>query len=207
MHTPARTVGRVEERGKWQLVAWAAVAAAVVFLGARELGRRADHGATAAVAVEGGGRGSAAPRPQAKPGAYVHVAGAVRRPGLYRVPAGARVAVALERAGGPARGAQLAAVNLAARLQDGQQVVVPGTGAAAPTAAGAGGGAGSAAKVSLGSASAKQLEELDGIGPTLAEKIVEYRTRRGGFGSLDQLRQVDGIGEKRLAALKKGLTP
>ncbi len=113
----------------------------------------------------------------------------------------------VERAGGPARGAQLAAVNLAARLQDGQQVVVPGTGAAAPTAAGAGGGAGSAAKVSLGSASAKQLEELDGIGPTLAEKIVEYRTRRGGFGSLDQLRQVDGIGEKRLAALKKGLTP
>ena len=63
------------------------------------------------------------------------------------------------------------------------------------------------AKISLGSATADQIEELDGIGPTLAEKIVEYRTKRGGFRSLDQLRQVDGIGEKRLEALKKGLTP
>lgn len=201
----------MDERGKWQLVAWAAVAAVVVFLGARELGRRADRGSPPQVQV-GGDRaapGGARRRAPPEPGAYVHVAGAVRRPGLYRVPAGARVAVAVRRAGGPARGAQLAAVNLAARLQDGQQVVVPGTGGTAggvgaPGAAAAGAGG---AKVSLGSATAEQLEELDGIGPTLAEKIIEYRTKRGGFRSLDQLRQVDGIGEKRFESLKKGLTP
>ena len=200
----------VDERGKWQLVAWAVLAAVVVVLGARELGRRADGGAgAAAVEVGTGGRpgasGGARRRAPSTAGAYVHVAGAVRRPGLYRGPAGARVAAAVRRAGGPVRGAQLAAVNLAARLQDGQQVVVPGTGAAAgATAAGPGV---EGAKISLGSATADQIEELDGIGPTLAEKIVEYRTKRGGFRSLDQLRQVDGIGEKRLEALKKGLTP
>ena len=201
----------MDERGKWQLVAWAVVAAVVVFLGARELGGRTRGGA-APVAVDGDRAGAGAPaRRRAPPvaGAYVHVAGAVRRPGLYRVPAGARVAVAVRRAGGPASGAQLAAVNLAARLQDGQQVVVPGTGGAAAAAApgGAAGAVGATAKVSLGSATAEQLEELEGIGPTLAEKIVEYRTKRGGFRSLDQLRQVDGIGEKRFEALKKGLTP
>lgn len=198
----------MDERGKWQLVAWAAVAAVVVFLGARELGTRSGPGPAPPVqAAAGDPRGTGADRRRAppEPGAYVHVAGAVRRPGLYRVPAGARVAVAVQRAGGPARGAQMEAVNLAARLQDGQQVVVPGTGAAA--AGGGGAAAGPGAKVSLGSASAEQIEELDGIGPTLAEKIVEYRTRHGGFRSLDQLRQVDGIGEKRLEALKKGLTP
>lgn len=204
----------MDERGKWQLVAWAVVAAVVVFLGARELGQRTGGGGGAApVAVPGDARTAGATRRRAppQPGAYVHVAGAVRRPGLYRVPAGSRVAAAVQRAGGPARGAQLAAVNLAARLQDGQQVVVPGGGAAAAggSAAGAGAAVGTApgAKVSLGSATAEQLEELDGIGPTLAEKIIEYRTKRGGFRSLDQLRQVDGIGEKRFEALKKGLTP
>jgi competence protein ComEA len=200
----------VDERGKWQLVAWAALAAVVVFLGAREVGRRTAGGQAAPVQMAGerSGAGEARRRAPPQPGAYVHVAGAVRRPGLYRVPRGARVAVAVRRAGGPARGAQLAAVNLAARLQDGQQVVVPGTGAAAGGGApGASAAPGEGAKVSLGSATAEQIEELDGIGPTLAEKIVEYRTQHGGFRSLDQLRQVDGIGEKRLEALKKGLTP
>ena len=200
----------MDERGKWQLVAWAALAAVVVFLGAREVGRRTagDQAAPVQMADERSGASEARRRAPPQPGAYVHVAGAVRRPGLYRVPAGARVAVAVRRAGGPARGAQLAAVNLAARLQDGQQVVVPGSGAApGGGASGAPAAPGEGAKVSLGSATAEQIEELDGIGPTLAEKIVEYRTQHGGFRSLDQLRQVDGIGEKRLEALKKGLTP
>ncbi len=199
----------MDERGKWQLLAWAAIAAVVVFLGARELGRRADGGSGAPpVAIDGdGAAGAARRRAPRKRGAYVHVAGAVRRPGLYRVPAGSRVAAAVQRAGGPARGAQLVAVNLAARLQDGQQVVVPGRGAAAPATAGGATGAAPAQQISLGSATAEQLEQLDGIGPTLAQKIIEYRTKRGGFRSLDQLRQVDGIGEKRFEALKKGLTP
>ena len=142
-------------------------------------------------------------------GLYVHVAGAVRRPGLVRVPAGARVAEAVLRAGGPGRKADLTGVNLAAQVEDGQQVVVPATGALAGAAPGeTGGTAGSAAvKPSLGSATLEQLDEIDGIGPTLAERIVEYRTENGGFSSLDELQDVDGIGEKRLETLREALQP
>jgi competence protein ComEA len=136
----------------------------------------------------------------ARPRLYVHVAGAVRRPGLYRVFDGARVATAVRRAGGPTRGAYMTGVNLAALLEDGQQVVVPARARpGAPAAADA--------PVSLGSASVEQLERLDGIGPTLAQRIVDHRTTSGGFGSLDQLGEVEGIGEKRLEALKDALTP
>jgi competence protein ComEA len=193
--------------------AWAAAAAAVVFLGARWFaGHGHDAGAVPPARVEGGA--AATPRSTGPSGAvYVHVAGAVRRPGLYRVRAGTRVAQAIDRAGGGRPRANLSAVNLAARLEDGQQVVVPGPGVpGAGGAAGAsapGGAAGSAggAKVSLGQAGVEQLDGLDGIGPTLAKRIVEYRTRHGGFHSLEQLQEVDGIGPKRFAALKKALSP
>ncbi len=143
----------------------------------------------------------------ARAGVYVHVAGAVRRPGLVRVPAASRVAVAVARAGGPTRRAELAGVNLAATVEDGQQVVVPLAGTvpgavdAATTAAQPG------VKPSLGSATVEQLDEIDGIGPTLAERIVEYRTENGGFGSLDELQEVDGIGEKRFETLREALHP
>lgn len=132
---------------------------------------------------------------------FVHVAGAVRRPGLYRVVAFGRVAAAVARAGGPTRKADLAGVNLAAPLQDGQQVLVPGGGG------GGGRGGGSGGRVSLGSATAQDLDGLDGIGPTLAKRIVDYRQSRGGLRSIDDLRGVEGIGEKRLAALRKALNP
>jgi competence protein ComEA len=154
---------------------------------------------------------------------FVHVAGAVRRPGLYRVPSAASVAEALERAGGPLRRAELAAVNLAARMEDGQQVVVPaagavpvagaagaraspGTAGAVPGAAGAVTGA-AGVKLSLAAATVDQLDELDGIGPTLAGRIIEYRDAHGGFQSVDQLREVDGIGEKRFATLREAVQP
>jgi competence protein ComEA len=137
---------------------------------------------------------------------YVHVAGAVRRPGLMRLPPGSRVAMALERAGGPTRRADLTAVNLAARLQDGQQIVVPDgrAGGAAPlggAAAPAGG------QVHLSTATVEQLDGVDGIGPTLAQRIIEYRDSHGGFRSLAELAQVEGIGEKRLATLREALQP
>jgi competence protein ComEA len=141
-------------------------------------------------------------------GLYVHVAGAVRRPGLVKVPAGARVAEAVLRAGGPGRKADLTGVNLAAQVEDGQQVVVPVAGATSGGSEGSAGAPGSAAvKPSVGSATVEQLDEIDGIGPTLAERIVEYRTKNGGFGSLDELDEVDGIGEARLKTLQEALQP
>ncbi len=144
---------------------------------------------------------------------YVHVAGAVRRPGLIRVAPGTRVATALERAGGPVRRADLTLVNLAARLQDGQQIVVPlagapaGAGGGSPASGAAAGGAMPAAKIHLSTATAEQLEEVDGIGPTLAERIIEYRDAHGGLRSLDELSEVDGIGEQRLSTLRDALQP
>jgi competence protein ComEA len=194
----------VDERG-WQAVAWAVAAIAVVLLGVRVLG----GGGPAPPPVELGGGGRPGPRQGPDSGSrpsgpYVHVAGAVRRPGLYRLGLGARVAAAVRRAGGPSAAADLNLINLAARLEDGQQVVVPA--AAAPGEAN-GSATASAAPISLGSATAEQLDELDGIGPTLAERIVTQRQASGGFASIDQLAEVDGIGEKRLEALKAALTP
>jgi len=148
----------------------------------------------------------------------VQVAGEVARPGVYRVPAGARVNEAVQRAGGLTRRADQAGVNLVARVQDGQQVIVPRRGAAGAAVAsagsgsdgagaGGGGGGSSGGPVSLSSATVAQLDGLDGIGPTLAQRIVDYRQTHGGFRSVDQLRDVSGIGDKRFEALRKAVTP
>lgn len=153
--------------------------------------------ATVAAAVE------TAPRPAG----LVHVVGAVRRPGVYPIAPGARVVGAIRRAGGPTARADLSALNLAATVQDGQQIVVPRrTPAGAPSAA-ASGAAPPAAPISLASADAAALEELDGIGPALASRIVEWRDAHGGFASVDQLLEVPGIGPARLEALRSRVVP
>jgi competence protein ComEA len=186
-----------------QLVVYAAVAAALLLVGARAI------------------RGDAAPEPSFAIGAeaapkdggfsiageggdlVVHVTGAVRRPGVYRMPAGSRVDDAVSRAGGASARAQLEAVNLAARLADGQQVVVPervpGGAAAAGTAA--------EGPISLGTATAEQLEEIDGIGPVTAGAIVEFRDEHGGLSSVEQLDQVSGIGPATMESLRSQLQP
>ena len=137
---------------------------------------------------------------------FVHVTGAVRKPGVYRVPDGGRVLQAIRVAGGPTGAADLTAINLAAPLQDGQQVLVP-----ARVAAAAKGGVTAPASVggpvSLSSATAEQLDTLDGIGPTLAARIVAWRDQHGGFASIDQLMDVPGIGQTRLDAIRSKLTP
>ena len=149
------------------------------------------------------------------PPVLVHVAGAVVRPGLVRVTSGARVADAIAAAGGAAPDADLDRLNLAAKVADGQRIPVERIGAA-PTPAAAG-GAGSAdpgsaepgadsGPVNLNTATSADLDTLPGIGPTLAAAILRERERRGGFTSVDQLRDVRGIGEKRFADLKDLVT-
>jgi len=135
-------------------------------------------------------------------GLVVHVAGAVRRPGVYRLRAGARVADAVERAGGARRRADLGAVNLAAELQDGRQVLVPLRAKGGVAAANAAGATAPGVPLNLNTATVEQLDELDGIGPATAQQIVAYREEHGGFGSVEELDQVPGIGETRLSALR-----
>ncbi len=136
----------------------------------------------------------------------VHVAGAVRKPGVYRIAGDGRVIQAIRLAGGPTPLAELGLVNLAAPLQDGQQVLVPRR--AATAAAGSTGGGGLASgPVSLSSATVEQLDALDGIGPTLAARIVAWRAQHGGFSSVDGLLDVPGIGQTRLDAIRGKVTP
>lgn len=134
----------------------------------------------------------------------VHVSGAVRHPGLVALPAGARVIDAVTAAGGPTGSADQGAINLAARVTDGQQVVVPKRGAAP---AGAAAAPAASAPVSLSTATAEQLETLPRIGPALAARILAYRDAHGGFSSVDELGEVGGIGPKTLAGLKDLVTP
>jgi competence protein ComEA len=151
----------------------------------------------------------AAPAAASRPAKlFVDVVGAVRRPGVYRVPEGARVAQAVARAGGPTSNAQLELVNLAARVADGEQVVVPRRGAAGATSAVAGGaGSAPAGPVHLNSATLEQLDALPGVGPVTAQKILDYRQQHGGFGSVDELDAVPGIGPARLADLRGLVAP
>jgi competence protein ComEA len=156
----------------------------------------------------------------AGPSIVVDVGGKVRRPGIQRLPAGSRVADALRAAGGVRPGASIDGLNRARLLVDGEQVLVgsptpvPGPGAV-PGAGGGGavgtGGAGlagaPAAPVSLNTATADQLDTLPGVGPVLAQHIIDYRTRHGGFRSVDELREVNGIGDRRFADLRNLVRP
>jgi len=134
----------------------------------------------------------------------VDVTGAVRRPGVYRLPAGARVVDAIGRAGGPAGDAMLEGINRAAHLADGQQVVVPERG---PAGAAATATASEDGPISLGSATVEQLDTIDGIGPVTAAKIVEFRDQHGGLASVDQLDQMSGIGPATMESLRARLQP
>ncbi len=140
------------------------------------------------------------------PRLFVNVVGAVRRPGLYRLTDGSRVADAVTRAGGPTPKAQIELLNLAARIADGEQIVVPRRGLANPSAA-ASGGAVAAGPVHLNSATLEQLDELPGVGPVTAQKILDYRQQHGAFGSVDELDAIAGIGPARLEQLRGLVAP
>jgi competence protein ComEA len=134
----------------------------------------------------------------------VDVAGEVLRPGVYRLRAGARVHEALRRAGGMTAAADASGVNRAAKLADGQQIRVL---ARAGPAAGTSSSGPAPGPLSLNAATAEQLDELDGVGPATARKIIDWRSASGGFSSVDDLAQVPGIGPKRLEALRPQVGP
>ncbi|WP_374196655.1 helix-hairpin-helix domain-containing protein [Streptomyces sp. ISL-96] len=164
------------------------------------------------------GAGHAAERPEPSPGPpptmapegriVVDVSGKVRQPGIHRLPAGSRVADALRAAGGIKADADTAGLNRARLLMDGEQVVV---GVPAPVGGAGGGGAaaagGTAGPIGLNAATAEQLETLPGVGPVLAQHIIDYRTEHGGFRSVDELSEVKGIGDRRFADLQPLVRP
>ncbi|MDF2749421.1 MAG: ComEA family DNA-binding protein [Gaiellaceae bacterium] len=165
-----------------------------------------------------GGAGAASAEPPAlvqaeAPAAaklVVHVAGAVRQPGLYELADGSRVSDAVARAGGATAKADTAAVNLAAPLADGIQVLIPSR-VAGPAGAGAAAGAGAEGapgrRVSLSSATLAELDALPGVGPVTAQKILDHRAQHGGFSSVDDLDAISGIGPARIEQLRELVTP
>lgn len=195
------------------------VRAAVPFGERQESGRAGERG-PGAVGVTAGVP-SGASSGSLKEGAaaiVVDVGGKVREPGIHRLPAGSRVADALHAAGGVKPGTNTDGLNRARFLVDGEQVIVggpataagPGAGGAAPggpAGAAAAGAAAPAAPVSLNTATADQLDTLPGVGPVLAQHIIDYRTQHGGFRSVDELREVNGIGDRRFADLRNLVRP
>ncbi|MBK5110268.1 MAG: helix-hairpin-helix domain-containing protein [Thermoleophilia bacterium] len=215
---------------KGQLFVYALIAVVLLLVGASSLRDQAGSGSPGSVesASAAGGEvqapGNGAARDglsgEGEPGTFaisassdklvVDVSGAVEHPGVYRFSDGERVVDAIRRAGGPARGALAGAINRAARLADGQQVVVPfraGTGGGAgPAAVAAVAGAGSG-PISFGGATTEELEEIEGIGPVTAADLIEFRESRGGIASIDELDQVSGIGPVTMEALRSRLQP
>ncbi|MFE0731043.1 helix-hairpin-helix domain-containing protein [Streptomyces antibioticus] len=182
---------------------------------APEVVRAAPYGEGEREGAVGPGSTEAASAPAASPVAeiVVDVSGKVREPGIRRLPAGSRVADALSAAGGVRPGTNTEGLNQARFLVDGEQVVVGGPAPPAPGAGGVPAGApanappGAPAVVSLNTATMEQLDTLPGVGPVLARHIIDHRTRNGGFRSVDELREVKGIGARRFADLRNLVRP
>jgi competence protein ComEA len=132
----------------------------------------------------------------------VYVTGAVNHPGVIRLDEGDRIIDAIEEAGGPLSEANLESLNLAQTVQDGQKILVPRVGETGSGGLHPSGETGNYAKVNINLADMRELEELPGIGPTLAERIVAYREKKGGFRSVDELKQVSGIGDKKFEEIR-----
>ncbi|HEX4731310.1 MAG TPA: SLBB domain-containing protein [Solirubrobacterales bacterium] len=213
------------ELSRTQVAVYGAIAVALLFVGARAVRGESDGGSSEYTSsygdysTESGGDEAESGADEAGEdetfsvtGAgsdvVVDVTGAVERPGVYRLPAGSRVDDAVQRAGGATAKAETDSVNLAARLADGQQVVVPER-----VAAGVGGtsaaatGAAEDGPISLATATAVELDTIDGIGPVTAEDIIEFREAHGGLSSVDQLDQISGIGPATMEALRERLQP
>ena len=209
-----------------QIYAYVALAAVVIAVGVRYViashsgGSSGGQQLVLAPVSAAPSTAAAASSPSASASAdlTVDVCGAVRTPGVVRVPAGSRVADALDMAGGATAKAELSAVNLAAKLADGQQIVVPergqtvvaagSTGATGASSAGGAGGTATtpSAPININTATAEELDALSGVGPATAQKIIDYRTAHGGFKTIDEIKNVPGIGDAKFAAMKDSIT-
>jgi competence protein ComEA len=206
----------MSELSRTQVAVYGAIAVALLFVGARAVRGEDGGGAGSSTYADYSNESSAEDEAgltveEGGSDVVVDVTGAVRRPGVYRMPAGSRVNDAVKRAGGETGKAALDSINLAARLADGQQVVVPeedpgGAGAAVGAAIGTV-GAEEDAPISLSTATAAELDTIDGIGPVTAEDIIEFREEHGGLSSVDQLDEISGIGPATMEALRERLQP
>jgi competence protein ComEA len=193
------------ELSRRRILVAAGCVALLLFLGSKLLARPQTSAGLAPPAAAPTETATAAPT-----AVVVDVVGAVRRPGLYRLAQGARIADAVARAGGATAKADLALINLAAPLADGEQVIVPRRGApalGAPAGAGSAAGTSASGPVHLSTATLEQLDSLPGIGPVTAQKILDYRQKHGAFTSVDELDAVSGIGPARLDQLKDLVAP
>ena len=214
---PTRTIVAMGSLSRSQLVVYGAVAVVLLLVGARWIrSGDPDSAATSGVSYGDGGSSTAASGTsdgfsvdaQGGTDVVVDVAGAVADPGVYRLPAGSRVNDAVQRAGGETGRASVEAINLAARLTDGQQVVVPEKVSSATAVAASSGATGEpAGPIGLGTATVEQLDTIEGIGPVTAQKILEFRDQHGGVSSVDQLDQIDGIGPATMETLRSSLQP
>jgi competence protein ComEA len=200
-----------------QVVVWGAIAVALLFIGARAVKAEGGGGGSSTYADyssddesgDGGGESEEGTFSVEGSGGdvVVDVTGAVEKPGVYRLPEGSRVDEAVQRAGGVTGKAELDSLNLAARLADGQQVVVPERIPGTPTGTVAAGAADEDGPISLSTATAAELDTIDGIGPVTAEDIIKFREERGGLSSVDQLDEISGIGPATMEALSERLQP
>jgi competence protein ComEA len=198
-----------------QLLVYGAVAVTLLLVGARWI-RSGDQPGSDGGGVSfssssdssGSTGGSFGVDPQGGEDVVVDVTGAVGKPGVYRLPAGSRVNDAVQRAGGATARAEVEGINLAARLGDGQQVVVPAKVGGGSAGIGSGGTAGANdGPISLGSATVEELDTIEGIGPITAQNIIDFRDQQGGISSVDELDQIDGIGPATMDALRARLQP
>jgi competence protein ComEA len=196
-----------------QLLVYGAVAVTLLLVGARWI-RSADQpgsgggGGVSLSSAPGSSAGSFGVDAQGGEDVVVYVAGAVSEPDVYRLPAGSRVDDAVQRAGGPTARAEVEGLNLAARLTDGQQIIMPArTNGPGGVAVGSSTAGTSEGPISLGTATVEELDTIEGIGPVTAQKIIEFRDQHGGTSSVDQLDQIDGIGPATMDALRARLQP
>jgi competence protein ComEA len=206
-------LSRMRDIPRPQLFVYAAAAIAIALIGARYLQSEGGSAPAASSTSRSASRsGGVQVRAAGDALVVVQVAGEVQRPGVYRLRASDRVQDAVKLAGGPTHHANLEGLNLAAKLEDGRQIVVPrragsSSSAAPQSAPGADAAtAGTSAPVNLNTATAEQLDQLDGVGPVMAQKIIAYRQQHGGFASVNELDRIPGIGEKRMATLRGQVT-